>query len=429
MKNPESKSLFAKAQETLVGGVNSPVRAFKAVGETPLFIESAKGAVIRDADGNSYTDFVGSWGPMILGHAHPKVVSAVKLQASKGTSFGAPTELEIKLGLLVKNAFPSIEKVRFVSSGTEAAMTAIRLARAFTQRDKIVKFEGCYHGHSDAMLVKAGSGAATLGTPDSAGVPKSVSEDTLVLPYNDVPALQNFFKDFGPAIAGVIVEPVAANMGLVPPEPGFLEALREVTKKHGAVLIFDEVISGFRLDFGGAQTLYKISPDLTCLGKIVGGGLPVGAVGGRKEILDLLAPLGPVYQAGTLSGNPLAMAAGIKTLEELKARKPYKKLEAETEKLCNTVRAYAKWLKRPVQIHQLGSMFTIFFTDKPVRDYASAKTSNTETYARFFRSLLDAGIYFPPSQFETCFISAAHTPAILKASAKNINQSLEKLNA
>lgn len=401
-KTKNSQRLFLQAQEVLAGGVNSPVRAFKSVGGTPLFIQSAKGAAIRDADGSRYIDFVGSWGPMILGHSHSKVVAAIKAQAAKGTSFGAPTELETEMAELVCSAFPSIEKVRFVSSGTEAAMTALRLARARTGRDKIVKFSGCYHGHSDALLVKAGSGAATLGIPDSAGVTHGVSADTLALPYNDIAAAENLFEDMGDSIAAVIVEPVAANMGLVPPKPGFLKGLKNLTSRYGAVLIFDEVITGFRLEFGGAQTVFGITPDLTCLGKIIGGGLPVGAVGGRRDIMDLLAPLGPVYQAGTLSGNPLAMAAGLATLKELKRTRPYSILKRRTEKLVAGL---------PARVSQMGSLFTIFFDDE-------------RKYPKFFHALLEEGVYFPPSQFEVCFVSAAHGDAVLEKARRAIIKSL-----
>lgn len=403
-KTKNSQRLFLQAQKVLAGGVNSPVRAYHAVGGTPRFIRSAKGAEIRDADGNRYIDFVGSWGPMILGHGHHKVAAAIKAQAARGTSYGAPTELETEMAELVISAFPSVEKIRFVSSGTEAAMTALRLARAHTGRDKIVKFSGCYHGHSDALLVKAGSGSATLGIPDSAGVTRGVSADTLALPYNDIAAVETLFEDMGESIAAVIVEPVAANMGLVPPKPGFLEGLRSLTSRHGAVLIFDEVITGFRLGFGGAQTVFGIKPDLTCMGKIIGGGLPVGAVGGRRDIMDLLAPLGPVYQAGTLSGNPLAMAAGIATLKELKKTRPYSTLKRRTEKLVAGL---------PARVSQMGSLFTIFFDD-------------ARKYPRFFHALLEEGVYFPPSQFEVCFVSAAHSDAILEKARRAIIKSLER---
>ena len=404
LKTKNSEKLFLRAQEVLAGGVNSPVRAFKAVGGAPLFIESARGAEVTDADGNRYIDFVGSWGPMILGHGHPKVVAAIKSQSGKGTSFGAPTEPEIEMAEMVRSAFPGIVKVRFVSSGTEAAMTALRLARAHTGRDKIVKFSGCYHGHSDALLVKAGSGAATLGIPDSAGVTRGVSEDTLVLPYNDIAAAETLFEDMGESIAAVIVEPVAANMGLVMPEAGFLEGLRDLTSRHGSVLIFDEVITGFRLAFGGAQTVFGITPDLTCLGKIIGGGLPVGAVGGRVDLMDLLAPLGPVYQAGTLSGNPLAMAAGLATLKELKKTRPYPALKKRTEKLVAGL---------PARVSQMGSLFTIFFDD-PRR------------YAGFFHALLEEGVYFPPSQFEACFVSTAHSETLLGKARRAVIRALER---
>jgi len=405
-KTKNSGKLFDNAQKVLAGGVNSPVRAFKAVGGTPLFIRRASGAEIIDADGNRYIDFVGSWGPMILGHAHPKVVSAIRTQVAKGTSYGAPTELETEMAELIISALPSLEKIRFVSSGTEAAMTALRLARAHTGRDKIVKFSGCYHGHSDALLVKAGSGATTLGIPDSAGLTREILSNTLVLPYNDSVAVETLFKNMGDSIAAIIVEPVAANMGLVMPKSGFLESLRNLTSRHGSILIFDEVITGFRLAFGGAQIVLGVTPDLTCLGKIIGGGLPVGAVGGRRDIMNLLAPLGPVYQAGTLSGNPLAMAAGLATLKELKKNQPYSNLKRRTEKLLAGL---------PARISQMGSLFTIFFDD-------------VGKYPKFFHALLEEGVYFPPSQFEVCFVSTAHSDTVLKKARRAIIKLLEKIS-
>ena len=426
IKTKNSERLFALAQGPLAGGVNSPVRAFKAVGGTPRFIAKAKGPYLWDADGNRLIDFVGSWGPMILGHAHPKILSAVKAAMARGFSFGASTELEIELARRVCGAIPSIQKVRFVSSGTEAVMGALRLARGFTKRSKVVKFSGCYHGHSDGMLVSAGSGAATLGVPDSAGVPAGYSNETLVVNYNDLDAVRACIKTFGSDIAAVIVEPVAGNMGVVPPAPGFLEGLRNLTRENGTLLIFDEVITGFRLAYGGAQSVYGVQPDLTCLGKIIGGGFPVGAFGGRSDVMELLAPLGPVYQAGTLSGNPVAMSAGIATLDLLKKSNPYASLARNTRRLTQLVGERARSIGLPVQINQIGSMFTIFFTDQPVRDFGSAKRSDTKRFARFFHALLDNGVYFPPAQFEAAFLSAAHTSAILETSAKAICQSLNQ---
>lgn len=396
-----SEKLWQEALRYLPGGVNSPVRAFRGVGGTPFFTKRAKGSRLWDVDGNEYIDYVGSWGPMILGHAHPKVIRAVQEAARDGTSFGTPNPREIRLAQLVSEAFPSIQKLRFVNSGTEATMSAIRLARGFTKRDKILKFEGCYHGHADALLVKAGSGGATFDVPDSAGVPADFARNTLTLPLNDFAALDtvNWHE-----IACVIIEPIPANMGLIPLKPGFLEKLRKLTHESGALLILDEVISGFRVAHGGAQELYGIQADLTTLGKIIGGGLPVGAFGGRADIMDMLAPNGPVYQAGTLSGNPLAMAAGIATLEELSKSGTYEKLERLTAMLCG------EWQKI-VQGHpaRIGSLFCTFFTDREVVDYATAKTSDTKRYARFFHAMLDRGVYLAPSQFEVGFMSLAHT--------------------
>jgi glutamate-1-semialdehyde 2,1-aminomutase len=392
-----SNKLWQEALRLLPGGVNSPVRAFRGVGGTPFFTQRALGSKLWDVDGNEYIDYVGSWGPMILGHAHPKVVRAIQEAACDGTSFGTPNPREIRLAQLVCEGFPSIEKVRFVNSGTEATMSAIRLARGFTKRDKIVKFEGCYHGHADALLVKAGSGGATFDVPDSAGVPADCARNTLTLPLNDENALASVnWRE----IAGAIIEPIPANMGLIPLKPGFLEKLRKLTAESGALLILDEVISGFRVARGGAQELFGIRADLTTLGKIIGGGLPVGAFGGRAEIMDCLAPTGPVYQAGTLSGNPLAMAAGIATLEELK---DYRKLEESTAHLC------AELSKLPVKQYRIGSIFCHFFTDREVTNYAGAKTSDTKKYAKFFHGMLERGLYLAPSQFEVGFMSLAHT--------------------
>ncbi|RMF26860.1 MAG: glutamate-1-semialdehyde-2,1-aminomutase [Chloroflexi bacterium] len=404
-----SQRLFEEAQQWLVGGVNSPVRAFKAVGGTPLFISRGQGSRIYTAEGHELVDYVGSWGPLILGHAHPQVVAALKVAVEEGTSYGAPTEREIELARLIHQAMPAVEKVRFVNSGTEATMSALRLARAYTGRAKIVKFAGGYHGHADFLLVQAGSGVTTLGLPGSAGVPPSVVQDTLVAPYNDLEAVSSLFETFPDQIAAVIVEPVAGNMGVVPPVPGFLEGLRRLTQEHGALLIFDEVITGFRVAYGGAQALYGIQPDLTCLGKVIGGGLPVGAYGGRREVMDHLAPLGPVYQAGTLSGNPLAMAAGIATLKVLAQPGTYERLEERAGQLAQGLEEAARQAGVPLQINRVGSMLTPFFTDRPVRDYTSAKAADAGRYARFFWGLVNRGVYPPPSAFESWFVSLAHT--------------------
>ena len=407
----QSRALQTRAEQLIPGGVNSPVRAFRSVGGTPPFLVRGLGAHVWDADGNRYIDYVGSWGPLILGHSQPEVLEAIILAARNGTSFGASTPTEADLAELVIEAFPAIEKVRFVSSGTEATMSAIRLARAHTQRKFIVKFEGCYHGHSDALLVKAGSGVATLGIPGSAGVPEEFVEFTLALPYNDRNAVEAAFAKFKGQIACVIVEPVVGNMGCVPPQPGYLEALREITAREGALLIFDEVMTGFRVAFGGASELYNIRPDLTTLGKIIGGGLPVGAYGGPATIMDLVAPVGPVYQAGTLSGNPLAMAAGIATLCQLKANRQqvYKQLDEMAGKLVAGIAAAAKEAGVTMTANRVGSMFTFFFTDKQVTDWDSAATCDTAKFGRFHGALLDAGVWLPPSQFEAAFLSIAHT--------------------
>jgi glutamate-1-semialdehyde 2,1-aminomutase len=404
-----SRQLFAEAQELLPGGVDSPVRAFRAVGDVPRFIQRAAGARMWDADGNELLDYVGSWGPLILGHAHPRVVAAIQAAAERGTSYGAPTELENQLAQLVIEAFPSIERVRFVSSGTEAAMSAIRLARGFSGRDKIVKFDGCYHGHADGLLVKAGSGALTLGSPDSPGVPAASAASTISAPFNDLATLGRIFEQNQGTIAAVIIEPVAGNMGVVRPNPGFLAGLRELTQANGALLIFDEVITGFRVAHGGAQELYGIRPDLTCLGKIIGGGLPVGAYGGRAEIMSQLAPLGPVYQAGTLSGNPLAMTAGIETLLALREAGVYETLERRSEALAGGLAWAAGAAGVSTHATRVGSMFTMFFTDRPVVDYVTAKLADPRKYATYFQSMIKNGIYFAPSQFEAGFMSLAHT--------------------
>jgi glutamate-1-semialdehyde 2,1-aminomutase len=409
LKTTTSSKLFALAKTLIPGGVNSPVRAFGSVGGTPLFVERAKGSAIRDVDGNTFIDYVGSWGPMILGHAHPKVVAAIKAAASRGTSYGAPTPGEVGLSHIIRKAFPSIEKVRLVSSGTEAAMSAVRLARGYTGRDKIVKFEGGYHGHADAMLVSAGSGALTFGLPDSPGVPKEVAKHTLTAKFNDAASVKRLLERNRGQVAAVIVEPIPGNMGVVLPAPGFLAELRSLTKKHGALLVFDEVISGFRVAFGGAQELFGIVPDLTVLGKIIGGGLPVGAFGGRKEIMDELSPVGPVYQAGTLSGNPLAVAAGIAALTELSQRDVYKELNAKADYLAERMAKAFAASGVPAYTNRAGSMWTTFFQKGPVTDYASAKRSDTRRYAKYFHGLLERGVYIAPSQYEAGFVSLAHT--------------------
>ncbi|HEY1800926.1 MAG TPA: glutamate-1-semialdehyde 2,1-aminomutase [Terriglobales bacterium] len=419
-----SRKLQARAEKLIPGGVNSPVRAFRAVGGDPPFLVKGAGSHVWDADGNEYIDYVGSWGPLILGHAAPEIVEAVTAAAKNGVSFGASTPAEADLAELVVSAFPHIEKVRFVSSGTEATMSAIRLARAYTKKKYIIKFEGCYHGHTDALLVKAGSGVATLGIPGSAGVPEEFIQFTLALPFNSVGALEQAFAKLKDQIACVIVEPVVGNMGCVPPAAGYLESLRKITKREGALLIFDEVMTGFRLAFGGAQELYGVVPDLTTLGKIIGGGLPVGAYGGTAEIMDMVAPLGPVYQAGTLSGNPLAMAAGIATLRHLQKNKNelYAKLDRLSGELVESVAAAAKTAGIPLSFNRVGSMFTWFFTPGPVVDWGSASKSDTAAFGKFFRSMLDSGIYLPPSQFEAAFLGAAHTREDLEktvAVAKN----------
>jgi glutamate-1-semialdehyde 2,1-aminomutase len=403
MRHSKSEELFRRACATIPGGVNSPVRAYRSVGGNPPFIARGEGSHIFDVDGNEYIDYVGSWGPLLLGHRHPDIVAALEGALAIGTSFGAPTEREVELAEAIRDAVPSIEMVRLVNSGTEATMSAIRVARGFTGRDLVVKFEGCYHGHVDSLLVKAGSGVATLGIPDTQGVPKAFCDTTIALPFNDAEAVERAFRAHGNRIAAVIVEPVAGNMGCVPPLPGYLEALRDITARFGALLVFDEVMTGFRVAFGGAQQRYGIRPDLTTLGKVIGGGLPVGAYGGRKDIMSKVAPEGPVYQAGTLSGNPLAVAAGLAMLRYLKAHpEVYDQLEARTAELCAAAPA-------GVTVNRVGSMFTWYFTDQPVTDYESAKRSDTAQFARFFRGMLERGIYLAPSQFEAAFVSAAHT--------------------
>jgi glutamate-1-semialdehyde 2,1-aminomutase len=425
----QSRALQKRAEQFFPGGVNSPVRAFGSVGGDPPFLVRGEGPHVWDADGNQYIDYVGSWGPLILGHAVPDVIDAIIHAARNGTSFGASTPTEADLAALVTEAFPVVEKLRFVSSGTEATMSAIRLARAYTKRKFIVKFEGCYHGHSDALLVKAGSGVATLGIPGSAGVPEEFVEFTLALPYNNLNAVEQVFARFKDTIAGIIVEPVVGNMGCVPPNPGYLEGLRAITDREGALLILDEVMTGFRLAFGGASELYNIKADLLTLGKIIGGGLPVGAYGGAAKIMDLIAPLGPVYQAGTLSGNPLAMAAGITTLGMLKDNRKqyYRQLDEYTLDLVAGVLAAAKSIGVAMTANRVGSMFTFFFTDKQVTDWDSAATCDTSKFGRFHNAMLNAGIWLPPSQFEAAFLSAAHTPQHIERTIAASKEALKQV--
>ena len=419
-----SRELFFEAQRYLPGGVDSPVRAFKAVGGTPPFIVKAKGSKVYDADGNEYIDFVGSWGALILGHAHPRLVTALKEAVERGTSFGAPTELETTLARMVSEAIPSMEMLRFVNSGTEATMSALRLARAFTGRDKIIKFAGGYHGHADGLLVKGGSGLATLSIPDSAGVPSGYAENTLVAPYNNVEVVRQIFALYPKQIAAIIVEPIAANMGVVLPQPGFLAGLRQLTHEFGALLIFDEVITGFRVAYGGAQTLYKITPDLTCLGKIIGGGLPVGAYGGRREIMQMVAPAGPVYQAGTLSGNPLAMTAGIETLKLLRRPGTYKQLETRSARLEEAVTQAASRAGIALYISRMASLLTMFFSSTAVSDYESATQVDVAFFTRFFQRLLAEGVYWPSSPFEAAFVSLAHSDEDIRQTSEIMERAL-----
>jgi len=409
MNEEKSRRLFQMSRTIIPGGVNSPVRACKSVGADPVFIDHADGCHVFDADGNRYIDYIGSWGPMILGHRHPAVIEAISSVMEKGTSFGAPTELETRLAEMVISAVPSIEMIRMVNSGTEAAMSAVRLARGFTGRDLIVKFDGCYHGHADTLLVAAGSGVATLGIPGSPGVPESVVRNTLSLPFNDVEAVKRIMAEKGEQIAGIIVEPVAGNMGLVSPVSGFLETLRTLTEQNGSLLILDEVMTGFRVAYGGAQSLYHIQPDITCLGKIIGGGLPVGAYGGRKEIMEHVAPQGPVYQAGTLSGNPMAMAAGIATLAELRKPGFYESLDKRSDRLLKGLSEAARKAGIPVASDRVGSMLGMFFAPGPVRNFEEAKKSDLAMFSNFYKGMRSKGIYLAPSQFEALFISAAHT--------------------
>jgi len=418
MEIQRSVELFDEAQRVIPGGVDSPARAFSAVGGQPLFIERGEGPYVYDADGNKYVDYVLSWGPLILGHAHPRVAEPLKRAVDRGTSYGAPTALETELAELVIEAMPAVEMVRFVNSGTEATMSALRLARAYTGRDKIVKFVGCYHGHADFLLVQAGSGVATLGLPDSPGVPAGTAQDTLTAPFNDLEAVEAAFETYPEEIAGVIVEPVGGNMGVVPPEEGFLEGLRALTEAHDAVLIFDEVMTGFRVAYGGAQELYDIEPDVTTLGKVIGGGLPVGAYAGKREIMETVAPAGPMYQAGTLSGNPLAMTAGIETLKVLREPGVFEEIEQKAAKLAAGVGQAAEEAGVPIYQTRVGTMFSNFFSAEPVTDYESAKASDTERFGRYFHAMLERGVYIAPSQFEAGFISLAH-------SAEDIERTVE----
>ncbi|OEH84202.1 glutamate-1-semialdehyde-2,1-aminomutase [Desulfuribacillus stibiiarsenatis] len=409
MNRPNSAKAFEEAKKVIPGGVNSPVRAFRAIGTHPVFVKEGHGSKFTDIDGKQYIDYVGSWGPLIHGHAHPEVIDAIRDYAGRGTSYGAPTELETEMAKMVIDILPSVEMVRFVSSGTEATMSALRLARGYTKRNKILKFEGCFHGHADSLLIKAGSGVATLGLPDSPGVPESIAAHTLTVPYNDQESLQLAFEKFGEDIAAVILEPVAGNMGLVTPKPGYLEFIRKITKEYGALLIFDEVMSGFRVHYRGAQALYNIDPDLTCLGKVIGGGLPVGAYAGKREIMENIAPAGSIYQAGTLSGNPLAMIAGYTTLKLLGQPGVFEELERQTIKLANGIKKNAEDLGIPHYSNQVGSMFCLYFNEHEVTDYQMATKSDTARFAEYYRYLLEEGVYIAPSQYESCFMSTVHT--------------------
>jgi len=423
----KSEALWQRAQTFLPGGVNSPVRAWRSVKGKPLFIERAKGAKIYDVDDHEYIDYVCSWGPMIVGHAHEEVIEAIKHTASKGTSFGAPTEVEVELAEMIVKAFPSIEKVRMVNSGTEATMSALRLARAYTRRDKVIKFDGCYHGHADSFLVKAGSGLATLGIPASPGVPEDLTKHTISLPYNDLSAVEKTFEQIGKEIACIIVEPVAGNMGVVLPEEGFLKGLRRVTQRYGSLLIFDEVITGFRVSWGGAQLHYGIDPDLTCLGKIIGGGMPVGAYGGKKEIMSLIAPQGQVYQAGTLSGNPLAMSAGLATLKILQRPEVYEELERKTKQLTEGIKQAANETGISLQINQIASMFSLFFNKEPVTDYEGVLKSDSDMFIKYFYGMLKRGIYLAPSAYEASFVSLAHTDGDIKKTIEAVYETFEEI--
>jgi len=427
LKHTKSKELFTKAKRIIPGGVNSPVRAFKAVGGNPLFIKSAKGSKIYDVDGNEYIDYVLSWGPMIIGHAHPVVTRALQKAAEKGTSYGAPTPLEIELTQMIRRAYPSMDVVRMVSSGTEATMSAIRAARGFTGRDKIIKFEGCYHGHADGLLVKAGSGAATFGVPTSPGVPKDYARNTITLPYNDLAAFRNVCKKAGKQIACVIIEPVVGNSGCILPKPGYLEGLRRITKQYGIVLIFDEVMTGFRVSYGGAQRAFKIKPDMTCLGKVIGAGLPVGAYGGKEEIMRKISPDGPVYQAGTLSGNPLAMTAGIETLKILSRPETYKKLLAKSKELEAGLKDAAKRAGVKTKFYRAGTMFCTYFTDREVYNFTDAAKTDMASFAKFFRAMLERGVNLAPSGYEAGFMSLAHTTADINKTVRAAYQSFKEI--
>ena len=427
MNTSRSQQLFAEAQTLLPGGVDSPVRAFRAVGGQPLFIERGAGAYLYDVDGNRFIDYVLSWGPLILGHAHPRVTQTLAVAAARGASYGAPSPLELELAKLIRQFMPNIEMIRFVNSGTEATMSALRLARAFTGRNKIVKFEGCYHGHADLLLVQAGSGVATLGLPDSPGVPPATVADTLVVPFNELAAVEQLFDKYPNEVAAVIVEPVAGNMGVVPPVDGFLQGLRDLTTAHGALLIFDEVMTGFRVHPSGAQALYNIKPDLATLGKVIGGGLPVGAYGGRRDVMQLVAPAGPVYQAGTLAGNPLAMTAGIETLKELQKPGLWEAIERSAAGLAAGLSAAAEEASVHAVTQRVGTMFTTFFTDRPVTNWATAKTADTQKFGAFFRGMLENGVYLAPSQFEAGFLSAAHGEAEINATLAAAARALARI--
>ena len=424
MNRARSTELYREARLRIPGGVNSPARSWSAVGGDPLFFARGAGSQLWDVDGNQYVDYVCSWGPMILGHTHPEVAAAIKSAVDRGTSFGAPTETENELAQMVSDTFPSIDMLRFVNSGTEASMSALRLARAFTGRDKVVKFEGGYHGHADTLLVGAGSGAAAHSVPTSAGVTKSLAQDTMIADYNDLYSVKALFDTYPDQIAGVIVEPVAANMGVVPPEPGFLNGLRELTGKGGALLIFDEVVSGYRVGYGGAQHLYGVTPDITCLGKIIGGGLPVGAYGGRREIMEAVAPVGPMYQAGTLSGNPVAMAAGIKTLQLLQKPDVYERLESKAKRLAEGIQNVFARAETPLEINRVGSMMTLFFSQTEVTGWQSASASEKDSFASFFHKMLLEGVYLPPSPFEAMFISTAHDDSDIQVTIDGAERAL-----
>ena len=427
LNRKKSKELFKKAKRLIPGGVNSPVRAFRAVGGTPLFISSAKGSRIYDVDGNEFIDYVLSWGPMILGHSHPKIINAIKKAAEKGTSYGAPTPLEVELAGMIRKAYPSMEILRMVNSGTEATMSAIRAARGFTGRDRIIKFEGCYHGHADGLLVKAGSGAATFGAPTSPGVPRDYARNTITLPFNDLQAFKKVCEKLGKDIACVILEPVVGNSGCILPRPGFLEGIRKLTLKYGMVLIFDEVMTGFRVSYGGAQKAFRIKPDMTCLGKVIGGGLPVGAYGGKKEIMRNIAPDGPVYQAGTLSGNPIAMTAGIETLKILSKPETYKKLIAKSEALEEALKDASKRAGIKTRFYRAGTMFCAYFTDREIFNFTDAANTDTAAFSKFFRKMLEKGINLAPSAFEAGFMSLAHSRADINKTARAAYESFKEI--